>query len=140
MRHIKDIIKLTVILVMVSCSNKADRIDAFHSALNNTNVDSVLTDYFDYPDIAAIDNLKITYSPLFNMIQTNMSLGPYEVLKYKDAVSKWTEVSKITTGIKPSKIYVVKYANDDLLYVRLTGKKIRSLIPIQKGNVITGWL
>ncbi|WP_418604394.1 hypothetical protein [Hwangdonia sp.] len=140
MRHIKDIIKLTIILLMVSCSNKADQINAFHTSLDSTDVDSVLTDYFDYPDEASKDNLKSAYSPLFNLIRTNISLGPYKVLKYKDAVSEWADVSKITTGIKPSKIYVVKYANNELLYVRLSGKKIRSLIPIQKGNVISGWL
>lgn len=141
MRHIKDKIKLIVILLlMVSCSNKTNQVNAFHSALDTANVDSILTDYFEYPDEASKNNLKSAYSPIFNLIQANLSLGPYEVLKYKHAVSNWDDVSKITTGIKPSKIYVVKYANGEFLYIRLSGKKIQSLIPIQKGNVISGWL
>lgn len=140
MRYIKYILFLTTILFMVSCSNKAKNVEAFHSALNSSDVEAVITAYFNYPDGTNMNDAKSYFTPIFDKVKLNMVQGPYEVLKYKQAKTKWAETALLTTAMKPSKIYVVKYANGAFLYVRLSGKKIQSLVPVLKGNVITGWL
>ncbi len=140
MRRIKDILIITTILLMVSCSKKIKQVEAFHSVLDSSDIEGVITMYFDYPDDANMDQMKSFHTPVFDKIKSNIALGSYEVLTFREATSKWDNVAKLTASIKPSKICVVKYANGEFLYVRLSGKKIQSLIPILKGNVISGWM
>ena len=137
--YIKEILLITIILLQVSCSNKVALIEAFHTSVDSDDMENTITAFFDFSDEAAKANLKSIYAPVFDRIKSNKALGAYEILPYKDAASQWDDVDRLISSMKPAKIVVVKYANDDLLYMHISGRKIQSLLPISKGNVITGW-
>ena len=139
MRSIKCFALAIVMFSAFSCSNKTERIDAFHNALGNDSVDAILANYFTFPDATAMNSLKSTYITAFGKIQSNMALGAYEVIKYKKARKSWNNIPLVTDGIDQSQIYVVKYSNGDLMYVYFSGDKIQSLLPAMKGDVISGW-
>lgn len=140
MKKLSTFIILTGLISMFSCSNKMADIEAFHTALDSSTTETLLSDYFEFPDALTKNSLISTYTRLFDTVKAYKALGPYEVLKYNKARKNWADIPLVTSNVKQSSIYVIKYANDEFLYINFSKNKIQSMLPVKKGNVISGWL
>jgi len=127
-------------LSIFSCADKISIIEDFHDKLESSTTESLLTDFFEFPNTTSKDNLTPTYKEQFIVIKSYKALGPYDILKYKDARKNWVGVSKFIIAEKLSQTYVVKYSNNEYLYIRFSKGKIQSMLPIKKGDDIAGWL
>ena len=126
-------------ILLMSCSQKKT-LDEFTSSLPTLSVDQLMDKYIVFDDMNHKAQVQTTYKASLNHMKSNVRQGNVEIMSYIEAKSKYPEVLDIINHKVQKNTYILRFENGDINYIFMKKKKIKSILPMKQGTVISGWL